>query len=100
MPRFILTYVGGTPPATPEEGAAHRDRYMQWIAGLGAAAQVPQQPLKGTEVLGDASVATPMMGYSIIEAADMDAARAIAKACPFLDMDKSAMQVSELIEMG
>jgi hypothetical protein len=30
----------------------------------------------------------------------MDAARAIAQSCPFLDMDDSAMQLSELRVMG
>ena len=100
MAQFILTYVGGSQPATPEEGKAHMERYMQWIGSMGDAAVVPQQPLKGTEVLGDASIATPMMGYTIIEAADMDAARAIAQASPFLEMDNAAMQVSELMVMG
>ena len=100
MPQFLLTYVGGSQPATPEEGEAHRARYMDWIAGLGSAAIVPQQPLKATEMLGDASVTSPIMGYSIIAAADAEAARAIARSCPFLEMDKAAMQVSELMAMG
>ncbi|WP_394179320.1 hypothetical protein [Yoonia maritima] len=96
MPQFILTYHGGSQPKTPEEGKAHMDRYMQWIGGLNAV--VPQQPLKGTETLGDMQI-TPMMGYTIIEAADMDAARTTAQACPFLEMENSAMQVSELHQM-
>ena len=97
MPQFIMTYHGGSHPKTPEEGQAHMKRYMEWIAGLDAI--VPQQPLKGTEVLGSKEITT-MMGYSVINAADMDAARAIAQSCPFLDMDNSAMQVSELMVMG
>ena len=96
MPQFIMTYHGGSQPKSPEEGKAHMDRYMQWIGGLDAV--VPQQPLKGTEVLGDKNITT-MMGYTIINAADMDAARDIAKACPFLDTDNSAMQLSELAQM-
>ena len=70
---------------------------QEWIGGLDAV--VPQQPLKGSEVLGTKEITT-MMGYSIINAADMDAARAIAQSCPFLDMDDSAMQLSELMVMG
>lgn len=97
MPQFIMTYHGGSQPKSPEEGQAHMDRYMQWIGGLDAV--VPQQPLKGTEVLGDKDITT-MMGYTIINAADMDAARAIAQGCPFLDMEDSAMQLSELMVMG
>ena len=97
MPQFIMTYHGGSKPKTPEEGQAHMQRYMEWIGGLDAV--VPQQPLKGSEVLGTKEITT-MMGYSIINAADMDAARAIAQSCPFLDMDDSAMQLSELMVMG
>lgn len=97
MPQFIMTYHGGSKPATPEEGQAHRQRYMEWIGGLDAV--VPQQPLKDSEVLGSKEI-TPMIGYSIINAADMDAARAIAQSCPFLDMNDSAMQLSELMVMG
>lgn len=96
MPQFIMTYNGGSQPKTPEDGKAHMERYMQWIGGLDAV--VPQQPLKGTEVLGDKEITT-MMGYTIINAADMDAAREIAKSCPFLEMDNSAMQLSELAQM-
>jgi len=97
MPQFIMTYHGGSKPATPEEGQAHMQRYMEWIGGLDAV--VPQQPLKGSEVLGSREITT-MMGYSIINAPDMDAARVIAQSCPFLDMDDSAMQLSELMMMG
>ena len=97
MPQFIMTYHGGSKPATPEEGQAHMQRYMEWIGGLDAI--VPQQPLKGSEVLGSREITT-MMGYSIINAPDMDAARVIAQSCPFLDMDDSAMQLSELMVMG
>lgn len=97
MPQYIMTYHGGSQPATPEEGKAHMDRYMAWMGTLDAV--VGQQPLKGTETLGSKEI-TPMMGYSIINAPDMDAARKIANACPFLEMDNSAMQLSELIVMG
>ena len=97
MPQFIMTYHGGSKPATPEEGQAHMQRYMEWIGGLDAV--VPQQPLKGSEVFGSKEITT-MMGYSIISAPNMDAARAIAQSCPFLDMDDSAMQLSELMVMG
>ncbi len=96
MPQFIMTYHGGSQPKSPEEGQAHMERYMQWIGSLDAV--VPQQPLKGTEVLGSKEITT-MMGYSIINAADIDAARAIAQACPFLEMDNAAMQLSELMDM-
>ena len=99
MAQFILTYHGGGQPATPEEGKAHMARYMEWIKNLDAV--TPQQPLKGTQMIGTAPDGhVPMMGYTIINAADMDAAMAAAKTCPFHDMDNTLMQVSELMVMG
>ncbi len=99
MAQFILTYHGGSQPSTPEDGKAHMERYMAWIGGLDAVN--PQQPLKGTQMLGDTSEGhVPMMGYTIINAPDMDAALACAKSCPFLEMDNASMQVSELMQMG
>ena len=97
MAQFILTYHGGSQPKSPEDGQAHMTRYREWIAQLDAI--VPQQPLKNTQTLGAATI-TPMMGYTIINADSIDAACAIAESCPFLDMDNSAMQVSELMVMG
>lgn len=98
MPQFILTYHGGSQPTTPEEGKAHMARYMEWMGGLDMV--VGQQPLKNTTILGADQIGTPMMGYSILNAADIEEARAIAEKSPFLEMENATMQVSELIVMG
>ena len=98
MPQFILTYHGGSQPATPEEGKAHRARYIEWMRELDMV--VSQQPLKNTIVLGADQIGTPMMGYSILNASDLDETRAIAGKCPFLEIEHATMQVSELIAMG
>ena len=98
MPQFILTYHGGSQPTTPEEGKAHMARYMEWMGGLDMV--VGQQPLKNTTVLGADQIGTPMIGYSILNAADIDEAHTIAEKSPFLEMDNASMQVSELIVMG
>lgn len=99
MAQFILTYHGGGQPSTPEEGKEHMARYMAWIGGLNAVN--PQQPLKGTQILGETPDGhVPMMGYTLIEADSMDDAMAAAKECPFLEMENAMMQVSELIVMG
>lgn len=96
MAHFILTYHGGSQPESPQAGQAHMEKYMNWIAQLDA--EVPQQPLKNTHMLGDTTI-TPIVGYTIIKADSIQAAREIAQSCPFLDMDNSAMQVSELVDM-
>jgi len=103
MPQYMITYLGGNPPATAEEGNKHKAKYMDWLSSLGDAAVSPANPLTNTNTVNpDGSVAaggtTAMSGYSIIEAASIDAALLIAKACPFLEIGGS-LEVSELIEM-
>ena len=104
MPQFVLTYLGGNPPASPEEAQENMQRFRAWLAELGDAAVSPANPLKGTcTVAPDGSVteggSSGMSGYTIVEAADMDAALGIAKACPFLDVGGS-LEVSEKIQMS
>lgn len=103
MPRFMLSYLGGNHPSSPEQGQQHFARYMDWLNGLGEAAVSPANPLANTHcVAPDGSHTegsqTTMSGFTIIEADSMEAALAIARACPFLDLDGS-LEVSELMPM-
>ena len=103
MPQFMITYLGGNPPSTPEEGQRHFARYMDWLSSLGDAAVSPANPLKQTRTVNpDGTVSdggtTAMSGYTIIESDSLDAAIAAARACPFLEIGGS-LEVSELGEM-
>lgn len=103
MPQYIITYLGGTKPSSPEEGKKHFAKYMEWIASLGDSAISPANPMKDTHtVASDGSVATgsttTMSGYTIIAAESIEAALDIAKACPFLEVGGS-LEVSELVQM-
>ncbi len=103
MPQYIITYLGGDKPSSPEEGEQHFAKYKEWLSSLGDSAVSPANPLKNTSTVNsDGTVTTggttTMSGYTIIEADSMDAALLIAKACPFLDVGGS-LEVSELIEM-
>lgn len=103
MPKYVMTYLGGNPPATPEEGQKHFAEYQAWLKGLGNKAISPANPLKGTMcVAPDGSTSegsqTGMSGYTIIEADSMDEALQAAKACPFLGIG-GTMEISELVEM-
>ena len=103
MTQYIITYLGGNPPATPEEGKNHFAKYKQWLASMGDAAVSPANPLKNTKTVNpDGSVSeqgtTSMSGFTVVEAESMDAALDIAKACPFLDIGGS-LEVSELLKM-
>lgn len=104
MPQYVIVYLGGNPPATPEQGQQHMARYKQWLDDLGDAVVSPANPLKDTQTIAPDGSATAgssvgMSGYTIIEAHDMDAAVAITRACPFLDVG-GTLEVAELVQMS
>ena len=103
MPDFMISYLGGDKPSSPEEGKEHFAKYMQWLSALGDSAVSPANPLKDTRtVKPDFSVSegstTTMSGFTIVRADSMEAALDIAKGCPFLDIGGS-LEVSELVPM-
>ena len=103
MPQYLIVYLGGDQPSSPEEGNQHFSKYMDWLSSLGDAAVSPANPLKNTSTVSpDGTVTaggnTTMSGYTVIEADSMDAALSMAKACPFLDINGS-LEVSEIVEM-
>ena len=103
MAQYIIAYLGGNQPSSPEEGKQHFAKYKQWLSSLGEAAVSPANPLKDTHTIhSDGSVAsgglTTMSGYTIIDADTIEAALTMAKACPFLEIGGS-LEVSELMHM-
>jgi hypothetical protein len=103
MSEYLITYLGGEQPSSPEEGRQHFSKYMEWLSSLGDAAVSPANPLKNTHTVGpDGSVTaggkTTMSGFTIIRAESMEAALSIAGRCPFLDVGGS-LEVSELGQM-
>ena len=103
MPQYIITYLGGDQPSSPEEGQQHFVKYKEWLSSLGDSAVSPANPFKNTSTVNsDGTVfsgsTTSMSGYTIIEADSIDTALEIAKACPFLDIGGS-LEVSELMQM-
>ena len=103
MAQYVIVYIGGNQPSTPEEGKQNFAKYQEWLTSLGDSAVSPMNPLKNTSTVNpDGTVTdgskTTMSGYTIIEAESMDAALETAKACPFLDIDGS-LEVSELVQM-
>ena len=103
MAQYIITYLGGNKPATPEEGQQHFAKYKEWLSSLGDTVVSPANPLKNTSTVSpDGTVTaggtTTMSGYTIIEADSVEMALASAKACPFLEIGGS-LEVSELVQM-
>lgn len=104
MPQFIFAYHGGKAPDTPEEGAQVMAAWRAWMGDMGAALVVPGNPVglsktvSGTGVADDGG-ANPLSGYSVVEAADIAAACAMAKGCPMVVSGNGSVEVAELLEM-
>ena len=103
MPQYVIVYLGGNQPSSPEEGKLHFAKYMDWLNSLGESAVSPANPLKDTNTINpDGSVTnggtSTMSGFTIIEVDSMDEALSIAGKCPFLDVGGS-LEVSELMQM-
>ncbi len=103
MTQYIITYLDGDQPSTPEDGQKHFEKYQAWLASLGKAAISPMNPFKDTSTVNSdgtvtAGSSTMMSGYTIIETESMEKALEMAKACPFLEIGGS-LEVSELVQM-
>jgi hypothetical protein len=103
MPRYMMTYLGGDKPSSPEEGERHMEKYRSWLSSLGDSAVSPANPIKNTSTIHpNGSVTegstTTMSGFTIIEVDSMETALSIARECPFLDVGGS-LEISELVLM-
>ena len=102
MAKFIIIYHAGRKPNTPEEGAAHMQKWKDWISGMGAAVISPGQPLKSNKLLSSDGVSdvgdNVVSGYMVIEADDYDAAMEMAKGDPLRTL--GTVQLAEMIQMG
>ncbi len=103
MAKFAIFYLGGNKEMSPEEGKAHRQGWQDWLGGLGEAVVSPGNPMMGNKSVTGAGVtdtdgARRITGYTVVEAADMDAALAMAKGCPFLDI--GTLEIAEMMSMG
>jgi len=104
MPQFLIIYLGGNQPSSPEEGRKHFAKYQEWLSSLGSAVVSPMNPIKNVSTINPDGSVTPgstmsMSGYTIIEADLLESALEVAQACPFLDIGGS-LEVSELIQMN
>lgn len=90
MPKYLLTYKGAatdTADMTPEQHEAVMAAWGEWIGRTGDALVDVGSPLaESTSVVDDGTegTATPLSGYSIIQADDIDGAKAHVKGHPFL----------------
>jgi hypothetical protein len=108
MAKFIYLYRGpATPPSdvTPEQAAERMAAFGAWMENVGTALIDVGSPF-GTSVSvrddGTEGTAGDLTGYTIVEADDLSAAKALTDGLPFLfDSDgKFAVDIFELLPMS
>jgi hypothetical protein len=104
MAKFLLSYHGGSMGATPDEQAAEMAKWQAWFGGLGSALTDPGLPIMQARTVSSGGTAdgggsNMVTGYSIVEAADMEAAVAIARGCPLLGTG-GTIEVGQTIPMA
>ena len=104
MPKFMFIYHGGGRPESPEEGEKVMAAWGAWMEGIGADLIDGGNPAGLSKTVSSDGVANdgganPVSGYTLVNAADMDAACAIAKGCPILEGGKGTVEVAEAMEM-
>lgn len=102
MAQYIILYLGSDqPPSADFDPAASKAKWGQWVQELGAAAVNPGTPMMHSKIVSPNGVTDAgkqgSTGYTIVEAADMDAAIEMAKGCPYLEM--GSLEVAELMQM-
>lgn len=104
MPQFIFAYHGGKTPESQEEGAKVMQAWKDWMDSMGEALKVPGAPVGMSRTVSADGIAdnggtNPLSGYTVVEAADQDAACEMAKGCPMVVDGSGSVEVAEIIEM-
>ena len=100
MSKFLVTYFGGSLPATPEQAEQMTAAFGAWLAKAGKAVIDPGAPTRpGTQVAnGKPRPSVEIGGYSVIDAPTLEDAVAILKTHPFVARG-GTLQVDEAISV-
>ena len=107
MAKFIYLYRGPDPALailTPEQGAGRMRAFAAWMEKVAPALVDAGSPFGASvSVRDDGSEGTPgdLIGYTIVEAGDLAAARALTDGLPFLSGSDGtcAVEIFELRPM-
>lgn len=104
MAKFLFSYRGGRMGTTPEEQAENMGRWMAWFGGIGPQLVDQGLPIVAAKSVAadgsatDADLAGMVGGYSIVSAATMEEAIALARGCPVL-AGGGSVEVGQTMEM-
>ena len=106
MPKYLLTYHGEMTmedmPTDPEAVQAVMAQWGAWYESIGAGLVDGGAPVSMSTAIdanGSTDAPAKLSGYTIVEAADMAAATAIAQGSPVI-ANGHTVQISEAIDMG
>ena len=106
MAKFIYLYRGPAPipDRTPEQGAERAAAFGAWMEKVGSALVDVGSPFGSSASVRDdgaEGTAADLIGYTIIEAADLAAAKALTDGLPFLSNRDGtcAVEIFELLQM-
>ncbi len=107
MPKYILLYKGQATDMSamaPEAVEAEMAKWGEWMGRVGPQMIDPGAPFSvSTSVVDDGSegTASSLTGYGIVEAADLEGAKAHCKGHPYLADGNGdfAIDVFELVDM-
>jgi hypothetical protein len=98
MGKFVFVYKGGGMAESEEEQKRVMDAWMAWFGELGAAVVDGGNPFGASAAVGGGST-LGATGYSIVDAASLDDALALAGGCPILSSDTGGVDVYEALAM-
>lgn len=105
MTKFLFVYHGGSKmPTDPAEIEQIMTAWETWFGGLGDTVVDLGNPVGDSQTVAVEGVtadggANPASGYSIIQAADMDAALAAATTCPMITVGGGSVEVAPIVEL-
>lgn len=104
MPKFIFAFHGSPKIDTPDAGQKMMRDWQAWHMSMSDAIVDDGHPVGLSSTVHQAGVddnggANPLSGYVLIEAADKDAACALAKGCPLVLSGDGTVEVAECMDM-
>ncbi len=104
MPKFIFAYHGGKTPDDPAEIETVMGQWNAWYGAMGDKVLDGGGPCGKSSTVSDGGVAedggaNPLSGFTIVEAADKDAANEMARGCPMVADGSGSVEVCEVIAM-
>ena len=99
MGKYVLVYQGGAMAETEEAQQAAMAAWGTWFGSLGSAVVDGGAPFGLSGAVGGGGSTTGLTGYSILEAADLDAAVKLGEGCPIV-ADGGRVDVYETIDVG